>query len=292
MLHSHFKTAVLLLVITSCATDDIQAQRNITIEPFTAFSWSANKSYISNQVIIEHGSTTLKETGIGFGSGNEYGVLLKRTFDSSYLTLNLGFSGLVGKRQQISYIEDKDSAQISYQMMDAYQLCALLGFGFKRELTKRFDFHTDLMLIIPFVSRLKGELISNRKDFSEQTSILYKTNFSPGFNIRTGLSYQITKNIALRGDISYTFMSMSYKSSEIRRYTSSSNQYLAERYPTVSDRETIYFKDLSKVKNDPVINPTGFNSAQPSESISEQLPFSRMGINISLILDLNLTKDK
>lgn len=285
------KTSFIFFVLyIALSTSNAFAQQNIALESFTAFSWSSSNSYTSNKTIIANGIRSSKERGIGFGAGNEYGLLVRKSFDSSYITMNIGFSALIGKKQQTGYFENKDSTMLNYQIMDAFQLCALLGIGVKHDFTEKLKMNTDLMLSLPLVSRLRSENINSKENFSEQTGMIYQTKFSAGFNIRAGLAYKLTDNLYLKGDLFYTFMSLSDKKSTIKRYTSTNNQSLSERYPTISDIETIYFKELKDVKNDPILNPSGFSPNKASESVSTQLPFSRIGLSVSFVWNFEISK--
>lgn len=264
------------------------AQNNIMFEPFTSFSWSASNSYTSKSDFIQNGQSWNSEKGIGFGSGNEFGILAKRSFDSSMLTVNAGVSALIGKKQQTYLMENYDSGQKVVKMMDAFQLNALLGIGLQNKFNNKILIGSDVLLVIPLITRFKEVIINKQGNINSQTSLQYKSRITVGLNLRCGIGYQLSEHLLIKGDVVYTFMSISNKSSIIRNYTSSDGTSLAQRYPTTSDLETIFYKDMKDVKNDPILNPSGFDKNKPSESISTQLPFSRMGLSISLVWILNL----
>ena len=268
------------------------AQTPVRMEALTSFSWGANKSLIGKTIIEDGSQISESQRNISFGGGNEFGLLLSKGFDSSNFTVSLGFSIFSGNKNLINSYKNTDSGSHEYNVAESFQASILLGIGYSKSLGEKFEINTDVGLYIPFSSRLREEKIVEKSNYWEQSTIKYSTTYLPGFWFRGGLAYKVNNNLSLRSNVFFTFMNLSERKSVISNYSSSNGETLNNRYPSVSDRETIYYSDISKVSNDPILFPDTFDPNKPSESIKSQLPFSRIGLSFSVVWHLNVKSRK
>ncbi|HOW25188.1 MAG TPA: hypothetical protein PK711_05910 [Bacteroidales bacterium] len=113
----------------------------------------------------------------------------------------------------------------------------------------------------------------------------YTFLFSPGFYASLDAAYPIGKKVSLYGEVAIQLASVTYKSSEIIRYKSVTNDLMNEySYGlynlTTAERYSAYLKELTDKNNIPT--SPDFDETQPTDRLTRRLSASSVGINIGI----------
>jgi hypothetical protein len=114
----------------------------------------------------------------------------------------------------------------------------------------------------------------------------YRVHFSPGFYASLDAAYPIGKKVSVFSEVEIQLATVTYKSSEIIKYKSVTNDLMNEySYGlynlTTSERYSNYLKELTSEDNIPT--SPDFDEDQPTDKLTRRLSASSVGIHVGII---------
>lgn len=214
------------------------------------------------------------------GSGTSTQLFFQHQPDSSNWMFGAGLNYLIGNRNVVRLQEGlKDTIKTATYTANSLRLVLQLGYLWS---IKKFNFQLNAGLIIPLKSQIKCDIdYKDSIQSSNETSIL-KNYFSVGFKTNLHCSYQLNKKIRFFISLDQILLNSKVRKKSITGFQSSTQQNYNTRYPTVSDRETLYLKDVLEIRNNPLLLPNGFQKTQATEQLSYSQSYSSIGFQFGL----------
>lgn len=216
-----------------------------------------------------------QEQSYSLGNGTATQVFFQHQPDSSNWIAGAGLNMLIGNRNPARIYEGAgDTLQIATLTANSLRMFFQLGYAWQ---VKKFNFQLNAGVLLPIASGLKEE-INYHDSFTtiSQTSSI-KNYFSFGFKGSLICSYSLHKNINFFFMIDNCLLNPKVKSKTIYKYDNSGGKQLDEVYPTTSDREYIYRKNVEDIENNKDISPKTFNPDNPTERLSYNQSYSSLG---------------
>lgn len=214
------------------------------------------------------------------GSGTSTQVFFQHQPDSSNWMFGSGFNLLIGNRNVVRLFEGgKDTLKTATYTANSMRL--VLQFGYLWTI-KKFNFQLNAGLIVPLSTQIKCDV--NYRDSSKsnnETSIL-KNYFSVGFKSNLVCTYQVNHKIRFFLSLDQILLNSKVRKKSITGFQSTTQQSFDALYPTVSDRETLYYKDVLKVQNNPLLLPNRFHKDQATDQLSYSQSYSSIGFQFGL----------
>ncbi|MDI1235559.1 MAG: hypothetical protein PSX81_14880 [bacterium] len=225
-------------------------------KPPTDLTWGKSKSYT-------------------LGSGTNTQLSFQHQPDSSNWMFGTGLNLLIGNRNIVrSQIGENDTLKTATYTTNSVRL--ILQFGYLWTI-KRLNFQLNAGLIIPITTQIKSE-ISYKDSLKNSTeTALLKNYFSVGFRSSLVCTYRISKKVHFFVSLNQILLNSKVRKKTITGYQSSNQQDFNALYPNVSDKETLYIKDVMQVRNNPLLLPNSFQKNQPTEQLSYSQSYSSIG---------------
>jgi hypothetical protein len=271
----------------------LKAQRSLSLVLNQSYLNGFNLSETAIREEISQGVRTTQSDAFNFGNGIEWGFQLASFPDSFGLFWTTGLGYFNGSTQDKYALFDKDLSLSQFRYIDPIQFFIQLGLGYTGNLIGKLNWSTAISLNLPVISQLNERAIYNTGLNSfERIDTRFKTTFSPGFVSKTGLSYALAPQIVFSLSGVICFQNMAEKSSKIIAFKDQNNQSLQTRFPTISERESKYYKDISAIQNNPNLFPNEFDSNKPIDNLSKNMSFSRIGFEFSIAYQISRKKTK
>jgi hypothetical protein len=208
------------------------------------------------------------------GTGTTTQLFFQHQPDSSNWILGCGINALIGNRNIVRIHENADTMQAATVTSNSLRLVFQLGYLWN---IRKLNFQLNAGIILPISTKIKGET-SYRDSLknSNETSVI-KNYFSIGFKSNLSCSYRVNKNIRFFVSLEQVLLNSKVKKRTITNYESSDNKKLADIYPTVSDKETNYRKNIESIRNNPLLLPKAFNTNIATDKLSYSQSYSSIG---------------
>jgi len=237
-------------------------------------------------------SSTTESVSLSYGKGVDFGGSVGYMFND-YLGIDLGFNYLVGgvtktnnnsiyteigpiitnvvKRSEITKNYSRMFRVIpsivltpNFEKINPYiKIGAVLGFG-------------------SFYAESESESFKNGSKESAY-SFAYKSNggLALGFNAGLGASYTISNKLSLFGEVSYIGMSYAPQKSVVTKWENHGTDLLPNL--STNQKEIAYVDEYTQVQN-------ATNPDEPMKQLSFSQPFSSLGFNFGIKLNLTASK--
>lgn len=235
---------------------------------------------------LNQGELLSKEQVFGYGKGIEWGLHFSSIPDSFGLFWNLGINHFNGISMNKSSWTNKDLDSTAFSFISHSQFFFQTGLGFISQPKYKFRWNTSIGLNIPLISSLEEINSFRSQNGFENIKTKIKTTLLPGFWSKLGIGYAFSSHILFNVSGYFCFHNLNEKSASIVAYSNSQSLTLTERYPTVSERETRFVKDINNIQNNPNLLPNQFDKNKATDNIANTLSASRAGIEFTIAYKL------
>lgn len=214
------------------------------------------------------------------GSGTSTQIFFQHQPDSSNWMIGFGFNFLIGNRNIVrTQGGPSDTFKTATATSNSLRMTLQLGYLWSY---KKFNFQLNAGLIIPASTQLKGEIsYRDSSKNSTETSVM-KNYFSIGFKSSLHVTYKINRKIHFFVMLDQIILNSKVRKKTITGYQSSNSKTLTDIYPTTSDRETIYQKDVSNIRNNALLLPNAFRKDQATDQLSYSQSYSSIGLQLGI----------
>jgi hypothetical protein len=214
------------------------------------------------------------------GSGTSTQLFVQHQPDSSNWMLGAGLNLLIGNRNVVRMqTGSKDTLKTATYTANSLRL--VLQFGYLWSV-KKFNFQLNAGLIVPLKSQIKCDIDYRDSSKNSQETAILRNYFSVGFKSNLVCTYQINRKIKLFVSLEQILLNSKVRKKTITGYQSSNQQSLNALYPNVSDKETVYLKDVLEIRNNPLLLPNAFQKNQATEQLSYSQSYSSIGFQFGL----------
>lgn len=214
------------------------------------------------------------------GSGTSTQLFLQHQPDSSNWMLGAGLNLLIGNRNVVRMqTGSKDTLKTATYTANSLRL--VLQFGYLWSV-KKFNFQLNAGLIVPLKSQINCAVDYRDSNKNSQETSVLRNYFSVGFKSNLMCTYQLNKKIKFFLSLDQILLNSKVRKKTITGYQSSNQQTLNTLYPTISDKETLYIKDVLEIRNNPLLLPNAFQKNQATEQLSYSQSYSSIGFQFGL----------
>lgn len=214
------------------------------------------------------------------GSGTSTQLFLQHQPDSSNWMLGAGLNLLIGNRNVVRMqTGSKDTLKTATYTANSLRL--VLQFGYLWSV-KKFNFQLNVGLIVPLKSQINCAVDYRDSNKNSQETSVLRNYFSVGFKSNLMCTYQLNKKIKFFLSLDQILLNSKVRKKTITGYQSSNQQTLNTLYPTISDKETLYIKDVLEIRNNPLLLPNAFQKNQATEQLSYSQSYSSIGFQFGL----------
>ena len=262
-------STILLLLI--CST--LSAQKN-SLWVSSGYYYGDAKSKTPSDL------TWGKAKSYTLGSGTSTQLFFQHQPDSSNLIFGAGLNLIIGNRNVVR-MQSGSTDTLKTATYTANSLRLVLQFGYLWSV-KKFNFQLNAGLIVPINAQIKCD-INYRDSFNNslETSVLHNY-FSVGFKSNLLCTYQVNKKIKIFVSLDQIVLNSKVRKKTVTGFQSSNQQSFNALYPNVSDKETIYLKDVLEIRNNPLLLPNAFQKDQATEQLSYAQSYSSIGFQFGL----------
>jgi hypothetical protein len=217
-----------------------------------------------------------------------YGAGLSGTLALGYnINKNLGVemiatSTLAGKKYDYTFIDEYTSGSVTYtdkKAATSYGNTLLLQPSVVVQTGgSKTNIYARMGVVVPVINSLMYDITYSESMTSniEKTTEEYTMHFSLGASGAVGASFNLSNNLRLYSEIAMISYSPYLAKGSRTEYTRNGVNYLS--YLSLSDRE-IEFKKSGKIVSSP-------DPDKPTTSPSKSIPFSNIGINAGIVIQL------
>lgn len=214
------------------------------------------------------------------GSGTSTQLFFQHQPDSSNWMYGAGLNLLIGNRNVVRMQTGvKDTLKTATYTANSLRL--VLQFGYLWSV-KKINFQLNAGLIVPLQSQIKCDIDYRDSTKSSQETAILRNYFSVGFKSNLLCTYQIDRKIKFFVSLDQILLNSKVRKKTITGYQSSNQQSFNALYPNVSDKETVYLKDVLEIRNNPLLLPNAFQKNQATEQLSYSQSYSSIGFQFGL----------
>lgn len=219
------------------------------------------------------GSTfTIEQQNISVGKGFNGGIALGYMFNE-YIGAELSANYLLGTKTQLTYEDDNDKLTLDiYGRMLRVSPAIVIQAG-----EEGINPYVRFGATIGLANKMIFEAEENYNTQQEKTTTEYTGNISTGVNAAAGVNFTIGYNISLFAEANLYSMSYAPEKSEKTKYTFNGEDHLTDL--STREKET-QFGDSYTEDN------SSNNPDEPRKAIKFNFPFSSIGANIGLRINL------
>lgn len=236
---------------------------------------STGYNYGNNKIVKANDLPWGKNLAYSLGSGTSTQLWYQRQPDSSNWIAGAGLNLIIGNRNPAKIDQrPNDTLRTATLTSNSLRLCLQLGYVWQ---IKQFHFQLNAGLLLPVTTRVTQEIDYHDSSRTISETSVIRNNFAIGFKSNLACSYKITKNIHFFMMLDYNLLNPYVKSKKVTRYNSSNGKTLEDIYPNTADRETIYHKEPTDIKNNKDALPNAFDKTKPTDKLSYSQSYSSLG---------------
>ncbi len=265
---------ILLLLITTLSIANVHAQRyGVSFEAGASFGTLKNS---------ETDSKFGSEQSFSLGQGQTQKLMFQYMPDSSNWYFCAGLEGFQGTQVTTAFLrKDSFRYQANYRSLNSLRLQTQLAYKFNLNF---LDIDLRAGVVLPITSNNREEQYMSDSNHYNRTIMSIKNYTSLGFVGGVNVNKEIAKNVRFFINTELMVLNTKVKSASVSEYKDDQNGSLESAYPNVSDREYIYHKDPTLVRNNASVLPALFKKDLATDKLTYTQAISSISIKVGFLI--------